>query len=120
MRTVKVKKTELIDELTANKAKHEKNVSLALTGYKADVVKKLEKKIEAVKNGKLITQVYFDIPENHAKDYDRALKQLDMSVDNEIELTDQEFQQYVMDEWGWKQQFLSSNSGYIATASLGL
>jgi hypothetical protein len=117
MQEVTVNKSELISELKKNKAQHEKDLKLAFVGYKEVVIEKLEKKIKAIKAGKLIQQVYFDIPENHTKDYDRAIRMCEMSVDLKIKLTQQDFNKYVMDEWGWKDSFMTSNSTYFASAS---
>jgi len=116
MQEVTVQKHTLVEELKKNEAQHIKDLELAFTGYKELVVQKLEKKIKAVQAGKMISQVYFDIPENHTKDYDRALKMCEMSVDSEINLTQRDFNQYVMDEWNWKDNFTSSNTAYYSAA----
>lgn len=108
MKTVKVSKDELIKKITENRDSHKKLLEEALEGYQKLAVKKLESKIRAVKAGKKVRSITFDIPQDYSKDYDRALKMLEMSVDKEIELDQNEFRQYVMDEWGWKQQFLMS------------
>jgi hypothetical protein len=36
-----------------------------------------------------------------------------METREEIELTEQEFAQYVMDDWSWKGQFTATNSAYL-------
>lgn len=53
-------------------------------------------------------------PENHSKDYERVLKMLEMSTETEIELTQQDFSRYVMDEWEWKSKFETSTSAYTS------
>jgi hypothetical protein len=40
-----------------------------------------------------------------------------MCTESHVELSEQEFGQYVMDDWAWKRQFLLSNSAYSATAA---
>ena len=47
------------------------------------------------------------------KDYDRAIGMLEMSIDNEVEITSLEFQHYIQDDWGWKNSFLLSNTKYL-------
>jgi hypothetical protein len=52
-------------------------------------------------------------PQSHLEEYDRALAMLQMSVDVTITLQEHEFQQLVMDEWGWKRDFIRSTSAYL-------
>ena len=61
-------------------------------------------------------KAYFklDAPINQIKEYDRAIKMLEMSVDNDITLSEQEFAEYVLDDWHWKNQFTLTNSAYLA------
>jgi hypothetical protein len=53
---------------------------------------------------------------NQTKDYDRVLKMLDMTTDEVVVLSEDDFAQYVMDEWQWKEQFSQINSTYSARA----
>lgn len=56
------------------------------------------------------------VPEDHTDEYDQLLEMLAMSVDDEVELTAQEFAQYVRDDWSWKHQFtrtMRRNSTYL-------
>jgi hypothetical protein len=43
-----------------------------------------------------------------------------MSTDTVVELSEQEFRQYVMDDWSWKHNFLASNAMYSAAATRAL
>jgi hypothetical protein len=54
------------------------------------------------------------VPSHHLKDYDRALKMLDMSVEEEVILTAIEFSQYIADKWSWKASFDSTGMAYNA------
>lgn len=57
-------------------------------------------------------------PEDHSKDYGRAISIMEASVYDEVSLTVDEFDAYVLNEWEWKKNFINSNSAYVATASL--
>ena len=37
---------------------------------------------------------------------------LEMSVDDEIELTEEEFSNIILDDWNWKRNFARLNSNY--------
>jgi hypothetical protein len=56
--------------------------------------------------------------DRHRDEFEKGLDlyMLEMSVESEIELTAQEFAQYVRDDWGWKRQFTDSlhrNTRYL-------
>ncbi len=57
------------------------------------------------------------MPEDHTRDYDRRIKMYEMDIDDTIEMTEQEFAQYVLDDWGWKQAWTTSNTAYLAASS---
>lgn len=56
-------------------------------------------------------------PENHSREYDRAIEMMKMSVHAEVTLTVAEFDAYVMNEWTWKAAFLGSTSAYISSVT---
>lgn len=121
MENVKVKKTETLEILKANRAAHKKIFLEALEGYHKQAIEILEKHIENIKKGRVGTvNVSLPTPMDCTKDYDRAIKMLEMSVDDQIILDETSFSQYVMDDWNWKRQFLTSNSTYSLTAMSAL
>ncbi len=56
-------------------------------------------------------------PIDQTKEYDRAVRMLELAVDENIELTEQQFANYVMDEWQWSQHFMAMNSLYSLRAA---
>lgn len=52
-------------------------------------------------------------PENHLGDYDTTIRKVELSCLDKIQLSSTEFDSYVMNNWGWKNQFVSSNLNYI-------
>jgi len=88
----------------------------ALDGYQATVIKTLEAMLDDAKKGiRYTTTKQLVQPVDQTREYDRVIRALEMSVDTNIELTEDEFSQYVMDDWSWKHQFLMSNSTYTST-----
>lgn len=114
MESVKVKKDALKDEIQANRDKHRAEYVQAFEGYRRACIQALETNLEAFRTGRtqrvLINE---QPPEDHTKDYDRVLRMLEMSVDDEITLAASTFAQYVLDDWGWKHQWAASNSKYL-------
>lgn len=113
METVKIDKVELARVLEENRAQHRAEFEEALEGYKKVATQQLEEQVERIRAGKIFqVQVVLPLPQDHTEDYDRVIRQCEMSVEAELVLTDHEFQCYVMDDWSWKKQFTATNSAY--------
>lgn len=114
MNKITVNKSELLDALRQNRKEHRATFERALEGYRKEVIRLLENAIEDAKAGRRV-QRHINIvePIDQTSDYDRVIRMLQMSVDEKVELTEQQFAQYVMDDWSWKQQFTASTSQYI-------
>jgi len=113
MAGVTVKKDELLTVLKKNRDEH-RNIFLdAQKGYREDAIKELDRMLAEARDGKAIRrQIVLVEPQDHTKDYDRVIRMLEMCTKDEIFISESEFAQYVQDDWGWKQQFTASTSGY--------
>ena len=117
MKKVMIDKTELLKTVKANREKHHDVFLKALDGYQNTVIKTLEAMLDDAKKGlRYTTMKQLVQPVDQTREYDKVIRALEMSVDSVIELTEDEFSQYVMDDWNWKHQFLLSNSTYTSTA----
>ena len=122
MKSVTVSKVELLRAVAANREQHRSAFEIALNGFLAESQRELASLVEKVRNRDVRAAkspfttrgIYIDLPlpEDHTADYDRVLRMLAMSVDENIELSGQEFRSYVMDDWDWKEQWSASNSLY--------
>lgn len=113
----KIKRETLLDVIRKNRENHKSIVMEALEGYRKDVIAELERELEAAKAGKRLRRfMQFDQPVDQTREYDRAIRSLEMDIRDEIELTEQEFACYVMDQWQWRQAFVVGNAKYSATA----
>lgn len=102
-----------------------RQLSLALEEFGQDVetqFKRLENKVEKkeilpysiqVRGLQWATNLDLIFPENHTKDYERAIRMMQASIYNEVRLSEQEFDSYVLNNWEWKEKFLASNSYYV-------
>lgn len=121
MEDVTVDKLALLEAIRENRSKHRAIFEEAVAGYKDKALELLNGHIESVKSGRMtVIAVHLPVPEDHTKDYDRAIKMIEMSVGETIVLSELDFQNYVMDDWRWKQQFLTSNSHYSELAGAAL
>ena len=56
-------------------------------------------------------------PVSYQKDYESAIRKLNLTDDEEISLDDTLFESLVEDNWDWKQTFSYSNSTYAIGGS---
>jgi len=116
MRGVTIKKEELKEVLIKNRTRHRAIFEEALEGYREAAIKLLDQALQDARDGKKIrTHIQLVEPMDQTADYDRVIRMLEMEVDDEVGLTADDFRMYVMDDWGWKGQFLAANIGYTKT-----
>lgn len=116
--SVTVDKLRLLGVLKANREAHRQNYELARDGFIKLLTAELEDKIDTIRIDKRIPQLSFDNrqPEDHTDEYDTIIGMLEMSSDSEIELNYQQYQQWVEDNWNWKQLWTTSNTQYMDAA----
>jgi hypothetical protein len=116
-RTIQVAKHKLIERLQQNRGKHEREYQEALEGYKARLVFVLTRKLEAAKKREDVDhRIDLVVPESHLADYDRALTMLEWEETDALALTQTEFDQFVLDSWPWRDEFLRVHASYIRPA----
>jgi hypothetical protein len=117
MNAIKVKKSELLDKLKTNRAAHSAQFEKAVVGYRVTVIKVLEQRLEEARKGKLPQMIFnLPLPVDQTKAYDRAIGMLELSVDDHIDLEEHDYQQYVLDEWGWSAATTATNASYFDAA----
>jgi hypothetical protein len=114
MELLKYKKEDLVKIITSNRNEHKGFFDKACGAFREAVIEELERSLVKAKKGKWNQGfIQFVVPVEHLKDYDRVLKMLSLTVEEFIELDEQNFAAYVLDDWSWKRQFLDSNSTYM-------
>jgi len=112
---VKVEKDKVLEIIRNNRNNHRNTVKIAEKIYREDVIAEMEKNLSLAKSdGEIRTMINLQAPRNMTEEYDTVIAMLEMSTDHEVVLTQQEFQQYVMDKWHWKAAFDASTSMYLA------
>ena len=116
MRTVRIDKRELLVVVGDNRNAHREVFVAAVEAYRSQALIQLQQRIDEIMSGKqFVLGFALPVPEDHTADYDEVLRMLDMSVDEVVELDQQEFQQFVMDDWSWTRAWQSSTASYMAT-----
>lgn len=113
MAVITVKKEGLLTTLKANRDSHRAAYEGAMTGYRLALIGACEAKLADAKAGKRVgLKIDLVEPFSNEKDYDRIIRMLEMSINDEIHITEEEFNKYVMDDWSWKQGFATTNARY--------
>jgi len=144
MQVLTFPKAFLLEKLRENRARHEEIFDEAMVSYREEVLEGLEGLSETLndKIGDLVecldttrsnedktesfrdydfsvSPLYLTKPSNHLIDYDRTILMIKNCQQGDIELSQQEYSQYVMDNWDWQQSFMTSNSSHSAVALSG-
>lgn len=116
MNAVKINRIELLEIVRVNKEKHVKDVQESIKDYKKAAVKLAKENLELAKSGDLesISKVRGmpTKPVSYESAYTRAIRMLELSVDEVIEVEEDVFNQLVLDEWSWKNSFVASSTLY--------
>ena len=114
MQSVKINREKLLEKVKENRENHHAVFERAVVVYKAKVIEELEAMLAVAKEGLRVKRsISLTEPVDMTREYDQVIAMLEMSVDEEIELTNREFAQYVLDRWSWKGQFAASNRQYV-------
>lgn len=115
---IKVNKTELLGILHENRKQHRAVFEEAMTGYRKAAIAELDIMIQDARDGRKIRRhISLVEPTDQTADYDRIIRMLELHTSVEIELEENEFSMYVLDQWHWRGQFAASNSVYATSAN---
>ena len=105
-------KEALVDILKSNLVKHTKDNDEATEAYWESLKKDLEKVLEKVNKGKSVcaSDVDWEEPLGYVEQYREAIEMLELTDQDTILLSQEQFRQYVLDKWNWSVQFHASNS----------
>jgi hypothetical protein len=113
-RTIKVNKAELIKKIEENKKNHQKSYKKAVTAYKREALKQLKTLTKDVRDGDLSISLDLTSPINNEENYDKIIDMFKWDVNEEVELDQNEFNEYVQDETEFARMAHFQNSLYVA------
>jgi hypothetical protein len=121
MNAIKMNRLELLEIVRANKLTHIAEYNEAVEDYKTVVLDIATANVKVAKTAKLEEFKKIkrtpDAPVSYELSYARAIRMLELSVEEIIEVEEDVFNQLVLDEWHWKRSFTMSNSTYKIGAS---
>lgn len=112
-RTVKVNKAKLIAKIKENKEAHIIAYAKAVEAYKKEALKQLAELTKKAEAGDTSLRLSLTTPIDNVKSYDKILDIFEWEIDEEVELEQKEFNEYVQDETESARHAMMSNSMYL-------
>lgn len=116
MNSIKMNRKELLDIVKENQKKHISEYEESVNDYKAGVIKLAKANLKLANSGNLeeIRRIKAvpSAPVSYENNYTRAIRMLELSVEDVIEVEEDVFNQLVLDEWVWKNSFSLAASTY--------
>lgn len=118
MKSVKVSVETLLKVLKKNREAHKNAIDEVMKVYREKVISELDKALKAAKEGReIITDLNLTRPLNMTSYYDRIIGMLEMSIESEVEITQAEYSNYILDKWSWGNAVSSSTASYSSSTS---
>lgn len=115
-RTITALTKTVLDTLRKNLSEHADIVKEAREGYVREAEQALNHRLAQIRDGKIVDLTFrLSPPQDHSKEYQTVIKMLELHLEaggDKIELKAADVQQYVLNNWGWMDAFLLSNSAY--------
>jgi len=113
-----VSRDELLEILKENKKRHIEIYNESFVGYMEKFKKDLEQKLDDLNNGiNKNLGISFNPPISYEHEYDRAIRMMELHQSSTIELSIDNFNNLVMDEWNWTRNWITGCSDYSVMAS---
>ena len=119
MMTATVNCQALAEKLRVNRANHAEVHNKAMERYRAKLIEAFEEKVELLRNDPeavktIDTWVKLPRPEEHLDDYDNAIGMLEWHQGETMDLDQDQFNQLVLDQWGWHKSFITNTTSYVS------
>lgn len=111
-RTITINKTKLITKISENKLVHIEEYKQAVEDYINEANKQLTKAKSELDNGSLKINITLTIPINRSGEYDKLIEMFNWELEENILLTQEEFNEYVHDDNDSARMAKMSNSFY--------
>ena len=116
MNSVKIERLQLLGIVKENQEKHIAAYLESVEDYKAAAIKLAQENLKLAKTGDMSNLAKIRAlpprPNSYENNYARAIRMLELSVEDVIEIEEDVFNQLVLDEWHWKNQFIAASTSY--------
>jgi len=112
-RVMTVNKAKLIEKINQNRENHIIAYGKAVEAYKKEALKQLTELTDKVNNGDMTVRLNLTTPVDNRKNYDKISGMFEWTIEDEVELTQQEYNEYILDETESARHAFLSNSAYL-------
>ena len=114
-RIITIKKADLLKRIQENKQKHILDYEEAVSAYRKEAKRQLVAQKRALDKGDLNIRINLITPIDKRDEYDRISEIFIWEIKEEVELTQGEFNEYVLDDNDWAVASRLQNSIYKAS-----
>src|SRR5690349_8698815 len=97
-RMILVSKRDLLAKIAENKKNHQKEYAEAVEAYKIEAKKQLDEQQARLAAGELSLKLNLTVPIDNSEEYDKISKTFEWEIKDQVELSQGEFNEYVLDE----------------------
>lgn len=115
---IKVETVQLLSKLRTNRFEHVSTVQMLKDAYAAALAVALHEQLDRLGAGQGVERNFLlAVPEpaDFTLEYDRAIEQYEWEVQEHVELTREDFNRFVRDEWDWAPRWAASTQAYLGT-----
>ncbi len=113
-RSMKFSVKKLTELIKKNRGDHRKLFEQAQQGYRKALIRELDLMLKEARERKRYRRaVELVEPMDMTREYDQILAMLELTTDADIELSQDEFARYVLDDWDWKERVTMTNRSYV-------
>jgi len=113
--TITVEKNKLLETVRKNRDDHRSQFLAAQEVYRERVIDFLNLRLKEARDGKAVSLVTNLVePVDYTKEYDTAISMIEWSVEDSIDLSQRDFERYVLNKWEWSNFFAASTQSYLA------
>lgn len=114
MQTITVSKQRLLETLRTNREEHRELFLKAQDVFRQRVIEVLDERLRHARAGRKVELfIHLPEPEDYTERFDQAIAMVEWAEGNSIELTEKDFQRYVLNRWEWAQSFAAATRSYV-------
>jgi hypothetical protein len=112
-RVTELKKEKLIARIKENKQKHIEAYDKAVIAYRRVALEQLADLTVKVKSGDMTVRLNLTTPIDNRENYDKIIEMFEWDIKDIVELDQDEYNEYILDETATARQALMSNTMYL-------
>jgi hypothetical protein len=114
MREVTVPKDKLLGTMKLNRDQHRAVFLKAQKKYRAAVISALDDRLQQAREGGVINLGFaLPAPQDFTAEYDAAIAQIEWDMGDTVTLSEEDFNQFVLNQWSWARAFAASTELYV-------